>query len=730
MSFTSLKAHTLIVALAFLFSQSMKAQELKTPTLDDLMWSGKNYAQLQPEALRTAFWGDRLLSLSNQQISFLRDAKGQPDKGGIVFSLSDVNHALGGDEASSALGTVHRLTNAAFPESTKPLALLTSDKVRFLYDWKSRQVVWSQPIPSGNIQWNDFNYAGRSLAFVRDWNLFILDRLGNEHTLSTDGSREVQYGMSVHRDEWGIDHGTFWSPSGTKLAFYRMDQTMVSDFPLVDINHRVAQLAPEKYPMAGMASHKVTVGVYDVTTRRTIWLQAGDPTDRYFTNITWSPDERTIYMIELPRTQDKAELVSYDAHTGERLRVLYTETNPKYVHPMHGITFLPWDSSRFIYQSERDGYNHLYLFDTEGHELSQLTSGPWVVTNMLGFNTKTQSVLIVSTECGHIRNNIYSVRVRDGKRTLLDNGRGIHRPTLSAGGQWILDTWRAPEVFRQYDLVSTVQPRPITLQKDLSPWCDYTMPTVEHGTLTAADDSTELHWRMVKPVGFNPSRKYPTVVYVYGGPGLRNVEESWNYAARPWEYHMANRGYLLFILDNRGSKDRGFDFESCTFRHLGDEEMRDQMRGVEFLRSLPYVDQERMGVHGWSFGGFMTTNLMCTYPDVFKAGVAGGPVIDWKYYEVMYGERYMDSPQENPDGYRTSSLLPKAGNLKGRLQIIVGYNDPTCVLQHSMSFLRACEDAGTQPDYFVYPGQGHNMNGSDAVHLHERITRYFDDYLR
>ena len=246
----------------------------------------------------------------------------------------------------------------------------------------------------------------------------------------------------------------------------------------------------------------------------------------------------------------------------------------------------------------------------------------------------------------------------------------------------------------------------------------------------AADDSTDLYYRMVKPVNFDPTKKYPTVVYVYGGPHAHNVNGSWNYAARPWEVYMAQKGYLLFIVDNRGSQYRGLAFENCTHRQLGVVEMQDQMRGVDFLKSLPYVDETRLGVHGWSFGGFMTTNLMCSYPDVFKAGVAGGPVIDWNLYEVMYGERYMDTPQENPEGYEGSNLLKKAGNLKGRLQIIVGYNDPTCVLQHSMSFLRAAADAGTQPDYFVYPGQGHNMMGKDMVHLHERITRYFDDFLK
>lgn len=256
------------------------------------------------------------------------------------------------------------------------------------------------------------------------------------------------------------------------------------------------------------------------------------------------------------------------------------------------------------------------------------------------------------------------------------------------------------------------------------------MPEYSCGTIKAADGVTDLYYRMVKPVNFDPNKKYPTVVYVYGGPGVRNVEARWHYASRSWETYMAQKGYLLFILDNRGSSDRGRDFEQATFRHLGVEEMKDQLKGVEYLKSLEYVDTTRMGVHGWSYGGFMTTSLMTTYPDVFKVGVAGGPVIDWKWYEVMYGERYMDTPQANPDGYAETSLINKAKNLKGKLQIIIGTDDPTVVPQHALSFIKKCNEVGTQPDFYVYPGEGHNMMGHQSVHLHERITQYFEDYLK
>ena len=576
----------------------------------------------------------------------------------------------------------------------------------------------------------EFNIPSRSEVYAKNSDLYLRTADGKAHRITTDGSKDIVYGQAVHRDEFGIKKGAYFSPSGQLLAYYRMDQSMVEDYPLVDIFTREAKLDAIKYPMAGMTSHKVTVGIYNPKTEQTVWLQAGDPTDRYFTNISWAPDEKTIYMIEMPRSQKKTELVAYDVATGQRKGVLYTETHEKYVHPMHPLTFLPWDSSKFIYQSEKDGYNHLYLFDTKGKELKQITKGEFVVLDLVGFNTKTKSVIIQSNEAHPLHHNYYAVNIDNGKRTLLDNGKGTHRAMLSPDGTMLFDRWSEPDVFRKIAVRNTATANATLLQTDASPWQAYNVPEISSGSLTAADGHTKLFYRLVKPVNFDPNKKYPTVVYVYGGPGVRNVDASWNYAARSWEIYMAQKGYVIFVLDNRGSSERGFAFETATYHRLGQEEMKDQMRGVDYLKSLPYVDADRIGVHGWSYGGFMTTSLITNYPDVFKVGVAGGPVIDWKYYEVMYGERYMGTPQENPEGYAQSSLLNKAKDLKGRLQIIIGYNDPVCVPQHSLAFLRACEDAGTQPDFFTYPGQGHNMMGKDMVHLHERITRYFEDYLK
>ena len=715
---------SLLIGL-LLLTGTLMGQTKKSFTLDDLMWGGSNYWNLQPKNLYTAFWGPKLLQLEVDAVKTCTDEQGKRVKAQTLFTAADVKALINDGTKGRGLN----LMQASFPYPDKTLALLQTNRSNLLYDWKKKVIVWQAERDTLRAH-EEFNTPSRSEVYTKNFDLYLRTADGKAHRITTDGSKDIVYGQAVHRDEFGIKKGAYFSPSGQLLAYYRMDQSMVEDYPLVDIFTREAKLDAIKYPMAGMTSHKVTVGIYNPKTEQTVWLQAGDPTDRYFTNISWAPDEKTIYMIEMPRSQKKTELVAYDVATGQRKGVLYTETHEKYVHPMHPLTFLPWDSSKFIYQSEKDGYNHLYLFDTKGKELKQITKGEFVVLDLVGFNTKTKSVIIQSNEAHPLHHNYYAVNIDNGKRTLLDNGKGTHRAMLSPDGTMLFDRWSEPDVFRKIAVRNTATASATLLQTDASPWQAYNVPEISSGSLTAADGHTKLFYRLVKPVNFDPNKKYPTVVYVYGGPGVRNVDASWNYAARSWEIYMAQKGYVIFVLDNRGSSERGFAFETATYHRLGQEEMKDQMRGVDYLKSLSYVDTDRIGVHGWSFGGFMTTSLITNYPDVFKVGVAGGPVIDWKYYEVMYGERYMGTPQENPEGYAQSSLLNKAKDLKGRLQIIIGYNDPVCVPQHSLAFLRACEDAGTQPDFFTYPGQGHNMMGKDMVHLHERITRYFEDYLK
>ena len=722
----------------------------KAFTLEDLNFGGNNYRNMVAKNRWCTWWGDELIHQDIDACYLVNKKNGKETK---LFGINDINQWI----SPSKDRKVNALYNAEFPYAGKNIVVINSGSKTYYIDWKKkkclREVVFEdgESLLEANAQQNAY-------AYLKDNNLYVMTAHGKITQISTDGSREIVYGQSVHRDEFGISKGTFWSPNGGKLAFYRMDQSMVTDYPQVTIpeidnfNHPetqscIATPAPDKYPMTGETSHKVTVGVFDVKTAKTIYLKAGDPTDRYFTNIAWSPDNKVIYMFELNRDQNDCRLVSYNAETGDKIAELYRETDDKYVEPLHPIQFLPWDSNKFIMQSQKDGYNHLYICTLNGGnassdgltaadnassiEMKQLTSGKWVVMEVLGFYPKHKTIVIASNECSPIQRNIFLVDALTGKRALMDdNGAGWHNATLSESGQYLYDNYSTPTVPRKIAIVTNELGDRIPYFTAENPWKGYNVPEYSCGTIKAADGETDLYYRMVKPVNFDPNKKYPTIIYVYGGPHAHNVDARWNYCSRGWETYMAEKGYLLFILDNRGSENRGKAFEQVTFRQLGQEEMKDQMKGVEYLKSLPYVDADKIGVHGWSFGGFMTISLMTNYPDIFKVGVAGGPVIDWHWYEVMYGERYMDTPQTNPEGYKKTSLLYTAKNLKGKLQIIQGLNDVTVVPQHCLTFLKACIAAGTQPDFFVYPGEPHNMRGHQSTHLHERISNYFFDYLK
>ena len=717
----------------------------KVFTLEDLNFGGNNYRNMVAKNRWYTWWGDELIHQDIDVCYLVNKKNGKETK---LFGINDINQAIGNTKDIK----VHALYNAEFPFAGKSIVMVNNGSKTYYVDWKKRKLVSEQDYEDGESLL-EANAQQTAFAYLKDSNLYVRDSKGKTIQLSTDGSRSIVYGQSVHRDEFGISKGTFWSPNGEKLAFYRMDQSMVTDYPQVNIpeidyfNHPetqscIATAAPDKYPMTGETSHKVTVGVFDVKTGKTLYLKAGNPTDRYFTNIAWSPDCKTIYMFELNRDQNDCRLTAYSSETGEKTGELYRETDDKYVEPLHPIQFLPWDSNSFIMQSRKDGYNHLYLCtlgkhgsrmasNTESLEIKQLTSGKFEVMEVLGFYPAHKSIIIASNECSPIQRNIFLVDVQSGKRTMIDDcGKGWHNATLSESGKYLVDNYSTPTVPRKIAIINNELGDRIPYFTAENPWKGYNVPEYSCGTIKAADGETDLYYRMVKPVNFDPKKKYPTIIYVYGGPHAHNVDARWNYCSRGWETYMAEKGYLLFILDNRGSENRGKAFEQVTFRQLGQEEMKDQMKGVEYLKSLPYVDADKIGVHGWSFGGFMTISLMTNYPDVFKVGVAGGPVIDWHWYEVMYGERYMDTPQTNPEGYQKTSLLYTAKNLKGKLQIIQGYNDVTVVPQHCLTFLKACIAAGTQPDFFMYPGEPHNMRGHQSTHLHERISQYFFDYLK
>jgi dipeptidyl-peptidase-4 len=502
---------------------------------------------------------------------------------------------------------------------------------------------------------------------------------------------------------------------------------------VVDWTATPAKVENVKYPMAGGVSHEVTMCVYNPAADKTVCLQTEDgQKDHYLTSVTWSPDEKNIYVAILNRQQNHLWLNKYNAATGEKIKTLFEETNPQYVHPTHPISFIPWVENEFIWWSERDGFDHLYLYKTDGSLVRQVTTGKWVVNEIVGYNKEERKVIITAAKESPVEKHIYTVSVENGNMARIDKGQGMHNPTCSDDGKYVLDVFNGPSNPKTTCILSVANPNasPRILLKSENALLAYDRPQIKNVTITAADGVTPLYGKLILPTNFNENETYPVVVYLYNGPNVQLIHNSFPESGNLWYEYMAQHGYIVFTMDGRGSDNRGLAFEQATFRKLGDVEMEDQVKGVEYLKSLRYVDKNRMGIHGWSYGGFMTTSIMLKYPGLFKCAVAGGPVMDWKMYEVMYTERYMATPKNNPDGYENANLLSKVKNLKGKLLLIHGTQDATVVWQNSIDFIKKSVDEGVQVDYFVYPGYEHNVRGKDRVHLMQKVTDYFDQNLK
>ena len=554
----------------------------------------------------------------------------------------------------------------------------------------------------------------------------------------------IVLGESVHRNEFGIDGGLFWSPKRSRLAFYRMDQSMVVDYPLVNTKAREAEVRNIKYPMAGMKSHEVTVGVWDTKTEKLVYLDTRKDTtvherEMYLTNIAWSPDEKYVFIAKINREQNHMWLEQYDAVSGKLVKVLFEEENPRYVEPCEPMIFTP-KGDQFLWYSMRDGYKHLYLYNLDGKLVKQVTKGEYEVEGFIKFDKKGENIFIYANKDNLIGRDAYRVNLKSGemvnltsmnvvgKKTIL--GKGTHSIVLNDNCTRFVDVWSSASTTVQADLRDMNGKLLKTFYVAENPLKDYAMPNLSLGSIKAADGKTNLYYRLITPPNMEKGKKYPTLVYVYGGPHSQLVTDSWLAGGNLYFMFLAQQGYVVFTVDNRGTDNRGFEFESCTHRHLGEIEMADQMEGVKFLKSLPYVDENRMGVEGWSFGGFMTITMKLAHPEVFKVGCAGGPVIDWKWYEIMYGERYMDMPQENPEGYEANSLLNKAKDIQGRLLVIHGAEDNTVVWQHSLEFIERCINNYKQVDYFVYPHHEHNVLGRERLHLYQKMFDYYETHLK
>lgn len=593
-----------------------------------------------------------------------------------------------------------------------------------LFDTKTREVS-NLLTYAESAQNTDYNEAKNLLAYTIDNNLFVASKDKDGLVVFKSDDKNIVSGQAIHRFEFGISKGTFWSPQGNYLAFYQKDETDVADYPLLDINTTPGSLSSIKYPMAGQKSEYAKVGVYNVSSGKTSFLVI-DMTekDHFLTNLAWTPDEKHILLAEVNRDQNHFKVNMYNVESGRFEMTLFEESMKEWAEPEHAAYFIPNTNNEFLWLSERNGFMNIYHYNIEGKLMAQVTNFKWVVHDILGFSMDGKKVYFEGTGEDPRENHCFEVDLNTKVVKQLTQNEGTHHVQLSSDRKYLIDTWSNWKTPRKVDLVDIAKAKVISnIQTAADPLKDYNMAQVDYLKLKS-EDGFDLYARMMKPHDFDPSKKYPVLVYVYGGPHAQLVTNEWLGGARLWMHYMTQQGYIVFTVDGRGSANRGYDFEKVIHRQLGTNEMKDQLIGVDYLKSLPYVDADRMAVHGWSFGGFMTTSLMLRNPGVFTCGVAGGPVIDWKWYEVMYGERYMDRPEQNVEGYKTSSLLNYVENLEGDLLMIHGTVDDVVVMQHNLAFVQACVSAGVQIDFFPYPMHQHNVYGKDRVHLMTKILNY------
>lgn len=600
-----------------------------------------------------------------------------------------------------------------------------------IFDVETKQITKVVAYPSDG---SEATFASNNqVAWLKGNNIQITLADGKTIAVTSDENSGIVNGSGyVHRQEFGIDKGMWWNEAGTQLAYYRKDETMVANYPLTNWNEREAVNKDIKYPMAGMTSENVTVVVYDVVSGKKVTIQTSEPKEQYLTMVSWEPTGKFIFIGVLNREQNHLKFNKYDASTGAFVKTLFEEKATTWVEPQHAITFVPNNPNQFIYQTDFYGFNQMYLYSTDGKLIKNLGYKDVVVTNLLGFDTTNSKINYIGTANNGLDRQLYQVDLKSGKTVQLTTVSGTHNASVSSDGTMILDQYSNATTPNEISILNVKNKMAnTTLVKADNPFAGkIDLPKIELVTLTSADGKTPLNGRIIYPANFDATKKYPVMVYLYGGSHAQLVTNKWLSGAGYFDIYMAQQGYVVFTMDNRGSDARGKKFCEVNHRQLGVNEMADQMEGIKFLKSKAFVDADKIGVFGWSFGGFMSTSLMTSQADTFKVGVAGGPVIDWKYYEIMYGERYMDTPQENPEGYAKTSLLDKAKNLKGRLLIIHGAQDPVVVQQHSMNFIEACIKAGKQVDYFLYPNHEHNVSGRDRIHMYAKIADYFDTHLK
>ena len=572
---------------------------------------------------------------------------------------------------------------------------------------------------------------GRNASFVRDHNVWLVNLAdGKERAVTQGGTEEIRKGELdwVYPEELDIKTAYWWAPDSSAIAYLEMDERKVSQYPLVDFSSPSGEAEMERYPTAGGANPSVRVFVVSLNGGEPRAIDIGAETDIYVPRVNWLTDSKHLAIQRLNRTQTTLDLLIADAATG-KARTVLAENDANWINISDDLYFLK-DGRRFLWSSERSGYRHLYLFDLEGKQLTQLTKGEWEVTSLDAVDEAKGFVYFMATEKSPLERHLYRAALDGTGFAQLTKDAGTHVAFFAPNAAAFYDTYSNTAAPPRQDLHRADGSRIATINENkVAELADYHLSPMEFISVRPRDGAL-LNASIIKPPDFNPLKKYPVLVYTYGGPHAQVVRNVWGGTNFLWHQLMAQKGYIIFSLDNRGSAGRGHAFEAPLHFRMGAQELSDQRDGVHYLKSLPYVDANRIGIWGWSYGGHMTLHAMFEAGDDFKAGFAGGPVTDWRYYDSIYTERYLGLPQKNEKGYRDSSPVKYAAQLKGKLLIAHGTGDDNVHFANTLAVINDLIEAGKYVEVLPFPGRGHGVSDPPARRvLMQRVTQFFLDNL-
>ena len=620
------------------------------------------------------------------------------------------------------------------PDGNSLLFIGTNSMV--LLDLKTMQ---AKPVASSDEEIEDpkFSPDGKWISFSRSANLFAINLASGEtKTLTTGGSEELLKGKLdwVYPEELDTRTAYWWAPDSSRIAYYEMDERPVTRYPIMDMSSPTGATEFTRYPQAGEANPIVRVGVVAVTGGETKWMDTGANSDIYLARVNWLPDSKRVAIQRLNRAQNQLDLLFCDAASGAPTTIL-TETDQYWINISDDLYFFS-DNKRFLWSSERTGFRHLYVYDNSGKQLMQLTSGDWGISDLGGFgpgvvnhpgiDEKNGYVYFISNKDSVLDRDLYRVSLTNQKIVRITKESGTNSPKISPDAAAFVNSYSNAATPTRQDLYRMDGTRIATLNEGKVPeLAPYKLTPIEFVEVTA-DDGTKLNGSIIKPANFDARKKYPVLIEVYGGPHVQMVVNDWAGLGYLWHDAIAQQGYIIFTLDNRGSWGRGHAFETPIYHQMAKIELQDQLAGVKYLKSLGYVDPARIGITGGSYGGYMTLEALFNASDSFKLGISDAPVTDWKLYDTIYTERYMGRPQDNPEGYQNSSPVNQASNLKGKLMLIHGTGDDNVHFANSVELLNALIDAGDYPDnLMVFPGRGHGIGDAAArVLMIRRITAY------